>query len=440
MLENSIHRRTTSENADGAFLATLADILEHGFSVDSVRTGADKVQHSSTELLGYLVQFYDVRDRIVWNSKWPLNLPVAVARFVWMMAASDRLADIQFYEPRVSAFTDNKISVPGSSYGMRILQPRPGSNQLSAIIDRLKADPTTRRAAVSIYQHEDAIRDSRDIPCAFGLMYHQRAGALHALTIMRSNNAFSLLPFNFFEFSLLAEVVAAELGIECGSINHFVASMHLFAPNLEDARTLVKTSTPRQGRRMPAMPSHPAPLAQITELVTLEAEMRHGSAKIDAVSIDEWIRKGGNRLHHYWHQLFLQLLVAVVRRNEDNDAYSTILSAVDEPYRHLLPDQLKSVQEKPLEPAVPGAMADLFGEARDQPANVVPLTQTRLNKSLLDRLRAHCANTGEHIDFEEFSRLQARVFEGRLAAKGFSDADLSEAEFRAALNRIRNPT
>src|SRR5207302_676113 len=150
-----------------------------------------------------------------------------------------RYADIAFYEPKVKGFTDDGISVPGSSYGRRIVQVRPGLDQLGSAISRLKDDPSSRRAAVTIYQPEDAVRESKDIPCAFGLFYHVRGGELYATLSMRSNNAVQLLPFNVFEFSLLAEVVACELGVPLGPLVYQAASMHVYDESLARAREII---------------------------------------------------------------------------------------------------------------------------------------------------------------------------------------------------------
>ena len=123
-----------SGNADEAYAETLSRLLDHGAEVtggESLSVGSGKKCH---ELLNFTVVLDSPRDRLIFNEARRLNLPAAVARFLWMMAGSDRLADIAFYEPKVSFFTDDGISIPGSSYGQRILRSRPAlinSKQLS---------------------------------------------------------------------------------------------------------------------------------------------------------------------------------------------------------------------------------------------------------------------------------------------------------------------
>ena len=178
--------RILAEDADAGFAETLRAVLASGMEGTagaSLSVGSGK---QSKEILNFTCVLTQPRSRLPHNPARKLNLPAAIARFVWMMAGSDRLADIAFYEPKVSFFSDDGIAVPGSSYGQRILRSRPGLNQLESAIARLKQDPSSRRAAISIYHPEDAVRESRDIPCAFGLFFHVREGVLIATTLMRS--------------------------------------------------------------------------------------------------------------------------------------------------------------------------------------------------------------------------------------------------------------
>jgi hypothetical protein len=93
------------------------------------------------ELRGRTLTFGDVRRRVVAHPARPLNIVVAVARFVWMRAGSDRLADISFYEPKVRDYTDDGVSVPGSDYAARLRASPHGLDQVSGAIGRLKPDP-----------------------------------------------------------------------------------------------------------------------------------------------------------------------------------------------------------------------------------------------------------------------------------------------------------
>ncbi|MCY4303518.1 MAG: hypothetical protein OXC62_01825 [Aestuariivita sp.] len=94
----------SEESSDAAFRRVLNEILQAP-KVEKVQTGAEKVSDSNFfERLAYRFEIKNPRHRIVANDVYKLNLPVAVARFVWMISGNNRLADIAFYEPRVIEF------------------------------------------------------------------------------------------------------------------------------------------------------------------------------------------------------------------------------------------------------------------------------------------------------------------------------------------------
>lgn len=299
--------RVSGADVDEALLETLRALTREGAEV-----GGGQGRGPSREILDFTVELTNLRDRIPANPAASFDLTVAVARFVWMVSGDDRLADIRFYEQAVTYFSDNQISVPGSNYGTRLFQPRPGLNQIEGVIGRLKKDPETRRAAAVVWAPEDALREgpegkrTKDIPCAFGLIFHVRRGVLHTQLKMRSNNAYQLLPVNMFEFGLLAELVAAETSTALGPLYNNAASMHVY----EDARARWEAAAHFQPgaelRPMLAMPAAGA-LSQAYLLARKEAQLRHELhliAREDVSALDA--RSEG--LNRWWTDLYRLLL------------------------------------------------------------------------------------------------------------------------------------
>jgi thymidylate synthase len=416
--------------ASAAFRGVLAGVLKGGEAA-GVTSGAAKVQGDTSELLGYSFRLQNARDRIVAAPSNTLDLKVAVARFVWMISGNDRLADIAFYEPKVAAFTDDGITVPGSSYGSRMRHAFPGVDQLKGVIQRLKDEPHTRRATISVYQPTDATRESKDIPCTFGLMFHARDGRLHTTTIMRSNNAWGLLPFNLFEFSLLGEVVAAEAGLEVGGFYHFAGSMHIYGRDREKAQRCVEEAEGRSAIMQP-MPIEPKPLLEIEKLVRFEASLRHGSTGVRGDTVAEWIDNVRAELHPYWQQLAFILIAAVADRNADRAAIDKVAAVINPELR---PFMKWKTQESSSGAAklVRANHADLFGEG--SPSNVVPITRTPLNESLRKLSIEHERRTRQPLGADTVFRLQERFF-ARAAARN-ADQPISPEEFEDALADLR---
>lgn len=424
-----------SESCDKAFLSTLIDLAESGISCAGAKNSGAlatvaRTSRPTKETLAYSRVIDNPRDRVVNNTTKKLDLPVAVARFIWMMSASDRLADIAFYEPRVKAFSDDGISVPGSSYGRRIRQSQPGIDQLAGAINRLKEDGAGgRRAAISIYQPTDTTRESNDIPCAFGLMYHGREGVLHSTTIMRSNNAVGLLPFNLFEFSMLAEAVAVEAGLKLGPMYHFAGSMHFYEEEFEKLKVAPQDAKSTPVGEMPKMPA--APLEQIRLLVMLEAGMRQESENVRAPFIDEWRTRVQKALVPYWQQFAYLLLIQIAKRNQDATAFNGFKALLEAYYSQLVPDF--SISSAAAGQSAVSAAEQLFKPG--PPADAVPApNRDAIRGRVVQLCRAYEQNSGHPLGAKvAFDVLDE--FQNRLAARKTDGEVISQSEFDDALNR-----
>jgi thymidylate synthase len=429
-----------ASDADAAYAETLSRVLDHGDVVtggESLSVGAGKNSH---ELLNYSVVLSNPREKLIFNEARHIYLPSAVARFVWMMAGSDRLADIAFYEPKVKSFSDDGIAVPGSSYGQRIMRARPGLNQLEAVIGRLTEDPQSRRAAISVYQPEDAVRSSCDIPCTFGLSYHIRQGKLYATTLMRSNNAFLLLPYNIFEFSLLAEAVAAELNIPLGGLTHYALSMHIYEHEVAKSREVISGYNHLPGVKRNPVPEIPAgskPLEQIKNLVILEAELRHASEGLTGSNIEEWLAKAEGKLDSYWKQFYYLLLLHVVSHKcgllrsdlvQRSIALETLEFVIEEPWKSYLAEGTFRVER-----GAASSVGKLLSP-NYEPAKVIPLRNTRVHRELRERAKEYERENEVKISWQQFGALEERFADQVAARDGKS---ISKEDFAQIITEIR---
>jgi thymidylate synthase len=374
-----------SYNADEAYRNVIQDLLSDGIDVAALDSKSIGSQQKSKEIMNYILRVQTPAERLPWS--YQFNLSGAVARFVWMMGANNRLKDIEFYWGKgVSRFSDDGILVPGSSYGARILHPSPGINQLDSIIERLKADNTTRRAAIAIYQAEDAVRESKDIPCAFGLAFHIREAHLHTSLIMRSNNAYFLLPYNLFEFSLLAEVVAAELKVPLGNLTYHALSMHIYEKDFDNAVKVSKENQSIAKAEMTKMPFEPSPISQVRELVILEAEARQAAAGFNKSNFQEWISQGETRLSPYWRQYYFLLLLSMAKRLKLQFALQLLKSMISSPWKDFLPEDSFEEATQQLETTTNDL--DLFGQ---------PQLELRISGSSSDLYNRRLSSLDAHV-------------------------------------------
>jgi thymidylate synthase len=437
-------------NADSAYTETMSLLLKEGRQVSAGESLSVGSERDFREILNFSVQIENPSEKLVFNESRRINLPGAIARFVWMMAGSERLADIAFYEPKVKFFSDDGITVPGSSYGHRMIRPRPGLNQLEAVIDRIRSDTHTRRAAISIYHPGDAERDSKDIPCVFGLAYNVRDGGLHATTIMRSNNSLVLLPYNIFEFALVAEAVAAEVGVEFRSMTHTAISMHLYDSGLDDAKEVISNRPSADSLpSLPTPPEDPSPLEQIRTLVRMEADLRHSASGLSSAEIEQLIREAESDLHPYWNQFYLLLLLHAARekskilRSDPSEAsvsMKLIRTALEEPWVSYLKDETLTT---PLETDAPdnsGPRSSRGNGAQRAPGlfdtqpSELPSISRRTRENLIRVAQEYETETGDQISWREFAEIE-NDFGRKLAARDGSDISLDE--FKKALHSVR---
>jgi len=254
--------------------------------------------------------------------KW--SLPLAVGEFCWHLSASNELSFIRYYSSRWNDFADDEQTIRGSCYGYRFFrQDESGASQWTVAQNLLRHDPFTRRAVLLMSQPLAASDiDARDVACASSLQFLLRDGRLDALLHMRSNDAFWGLPYDVFLFTMLQELMAAELGVELGTYYHSVGSLHLYAKHIQKARNVLEDTTWRDL----GMPPLSCP-DRLERFVAVERALRLGTS--DAIRVV-------SELPDYWRGLaeVLACYSLTKQRNGSTSSLGTILN--NSLYRHVL--------------------------------------------------------------------------------------------------------
>lgn len=114
-----------------------------------------------------------------------------------------------------------------SNYGWQWLRGNKKS-QLQYVIDELRENPMSRRAAISIYDGKETEGYELDTPCTMSITFYIEMDKLNMNVHMRSND----LVFGFcndqYCFSKLQEMVSNELNLEIGIYHHSVVDMHIY--------------------------------------------------------------------------------------------------------------------------------------------------------------------------------------------------------------------
>lgn len=119
-------------------------------------------------------------------------------------------------------------------YGRRI------GDQMTTIVDRIKKDPDTRQAVVTLWDPAlDAKGGKKDHPCTVMFNWRVRSGKLLMSTFMRSQDVHWGWPYDVVMFSTLHLTMAAYLGVEVGPYTHHAASFHIYTKDVKALGSLL---------------------------------------------------------------------------------------------------------------------------------------------------------------------------------------------------------
>lgn len=166
------------------------------------------------------------------------NNPIAtVAETLWVLSGTNNLTFLKKFLPRCTDFSDDGETWR-AGYGPRIFNHNGVSNygyacvnQVYFVIKQLKKDKYSRQAVITIWDpaKDATIESTKDYPCSNWLHFMIRDDKLDLTLTMRSNDAiWGFSSINVYEFTVLQELIAKELGIEVGKYFHLSDSLHMY--------------------------------------------------------------------------------------------------------------------------------------------------------------------------------------------------------------------
>lgn len=190
------------------------------------------------------------RDRYIMIPGRKANLAAQIAETMWVLSGRNDIEWLSHYLPRAADFSDDGVTWRGG-YGPRLRSWGEGKvDQIKFLLDLLREDPITRRAAAVIWDPaQDSLngKDNRaikDLPCNNWLHFMSRLGELDLHVATRSNDIWwGWSGVNVFEWSALQEILAGMLGVESGSLHFSISSLHLYDQHWARAHKLVENAS-----------------------------------------------------------------------------------------------------------------------------------------------------------------------------------------------------
>jgi thymidylate synthase len=113
-------------------------------------------------------------------------------------------------------------------------------DQITGVIERLKAAPHTRRAQAITWQVWND-RNVSDPACLQRLWFRVSGGQLHMNAHIRSNDAYKAAFLNMYAFTELQQSVAEALGVQPGQYIHIADSFHIYGSYFQEFEGFLQT-------------------------------------------------------------------------------------------------------------------------------------------------------------------------------------------------------
>ena len=110
------------------------------------------------------------------------------------------------------------------------------NNQLNKVIERLKEDPDTRQAWVSVWDPSidpNYLGGISRVPCSLGYGFQIRDGQLNMHYVMRSCDFVTHFQNDVYLAVKLLEYVAKELNVPVGNFTHTIFSLHVYKKDIK---------------------------------------------------------------------------------------------------------------------------------------------------------------------------------------------------------------
>lgn len=188
-----------------------------------------------------LLKISNPRERVLFDRTRNCNPFFHVMEFVWMMSGSNDVRWIEQFNKGFREYADSGTDILHGAYGHRWIKHF-GINQIQAVGDLLRKDPTTRRACIGMWDPRYDLSNHADLPCNTGIMFRaigqgsESKYALDMTVINRSNDLiWGMLGANAVHMTYLHELVARIAEMDVGLYKVFTNNLHIYKemPNFE---------------------------------------------------------------------------------------------------------------------------------------------------------------------------------------------------------------
>jgi thymidylate synthase len=233
-----------------AYLDLLRDILDHG-APKSDRTGT-----GTRSIFGRQLRF-DLQAGFPLLTTKKLHTRSIIHELLWFIRGETNVQYLKEHGVSIWDEWADERGELGPIYGRQWRSwPAPDGrtiDQLSQVIERIGADPDSRRLIVSAWNVAQ-LDEMALPPCHALFQFYVAGGRLSCQLYQRSADVFLGVPFNIASYSLLTIMVAQVTGLAPGDFIHTFGDVHLYLNHREQAELQLA----REPRPLPSMEINPA--------------------------------------------------------------------------------------------------------------------------------------------------------------------------------------
>jgi thymidylate synthase len=212
--------RNSYENANEAYEALLDEVIIHGIDFDNTKALFNCGFYIRNPLENYIT-----------NKERNWKPDYAEAEWQWYLSGDPRISKLGELYGKVPPIWERMADSNGevnSNYGYQWQR----NNQIDYVIAKLRDNPKTRHAAISIYDAKEWPKYTKDTPCTYAIQFTIVNDKLNMSVYMRSNDIWYGFCNDQYQFSSLQKKIAKELNIEVGWYYHHAHNMHLYNDKL----------------------------------------------------------------------------------------------------------------------------------------------------------------------------------------------------------------
>ena len=203
-------------NANEAYEALLHDAIALGIDFDDTKALFN---------CGFYIN--NPMDNHITNKQRKWSLKYAEAEWQWYLSGDPSIKKLGELYGKIPPIWEKMADSMGnvrSNYGWQWKR----NAQIDYVTAKLKTNPKTRHAAISIFDGKEFDTYRNDTPCTYAVQFTIINDKLCMSVYMRSNDIWYGFCNDQYQFSSLQQMVADRLNLEIGWYYHHAHNMHLY--------------------------------------------------------------------------------------------------------------------------------------------------------------------------------------------------------------------